>query len=1550
MVNQVLDFVTELTRIAVLWDELVLNILASHHSAISRRFSQLNEELAQTAAAVDRHGLSKAEGKTIEAWKYSVHMKPVLTLFENVRSLASSREPETDHERWFTTTLLPIIDSTIENLKNPKQNEKASRHSQMIVKQLLTALQQGSAGFQAAGAALNLEFMSQALVGDKFKDAEIPLPGSSVTLYSVEPQIYILPTKTKPKKITFIGSDGKKYTYLLKGVEDLHLDERMMQLLRLVNTTFTEEPGFRARNYAVTPLGRRSGMIQWVDGVTPGFTVYKRWQQRQAQNNPTQKQVYRPSDLYFSKVNALMKKNGLPNEQRRDKIPPQVQRKAMELLVQETPSDLLASELWLSCANSPDWFRKLSSFNKSMATMSIVGYIIGLGDRHLDNVLIDLQKAEVVHIDYNVCFEKGMRLRIPERVPFRMTQNLEKALGVFGCEGLFRSSSEYVMTQMRKSREVLLTLLEAFLYDPLIDWQLGDSHEEDVGSLDHLLPRSVTLTLHKNAALFDSSNSDFISQELAEIGQQLSKEYIQNLMVILVKTAEHRVLGSDISKINHFLEGSEEFSSLMLNAEKCMSDFRKMEQRVACLKQCLKLLNTSETKQQLATVPKRLQLRQVAEGERNELRLLINQHSKKENEKQSMMKLASSFISQANFSEKMSVDFDNLNVEKVTYLVADFLQKSGHEKVLEKLQQVFQAFSVCFQPFSIDSAKLQAFVETGRSFICNISSRRNFSEYLLELDQILNISEKDEDLKKRELENLHQLTSSDMEFCEAWHSSEKIEMLQLKNRLKLSLEQEHEVRAQIEKQQVIDQIVVNSTLADLRADPSAVMIGLSNSSTMSGSLASAAAFCHSMLGFLGNDSARPLKYWFNTEHQFSQVFALNAFIEYISNVTHAIGTDLRPSLVLDAQILFEEALNELNKFHALSLTLVEAFFIFQRQLVPKFFLAIVSNQNNELTKALRSGNEEALLWFIDWLLNNEKDVGSLGSVIEEFLNLLEPHLKDYDPKITKTFVVGAILWADHLAGDAVCRSSGFQNLYKNSFEQFENCLENFLYGDVNFFGNLQKTIWKIIAVYLGIANYSIDWHNPHINPELRQALPHLFMLDDQVIFPFCLTRLQNFENLFVQSKLPSFNEISKALLEADVATNNLAIEAYRFFNVRNDSDFKDNLQSLERVRSEIAQNHAEFEEVTGKIFQRLKWAAGSNPDLNQLANEFQSAKIEVEEKIIANIAQINEFQSVFIGCQLMRDKFRVDEQVTFLKQVSEYISMTETIWKKFSEAPQLTEEERLLAEQFPICDDANEWLNRVTSRIGQAISEAEAHFDKCCDAKRRSIEQINSRAGGMRRNLKSFVDLTSNILQPLHNLRKMEEALQEIGEGLQITPCFVNLVKAAQRVHEKSSSFLALESNLAAIAEPNVFIEAQHAFAFFVDLMKPLALVAHQCLAKCSKNNNNSADDSSEILEKFAEQWFNDKVGYLSDEQLTILLENMKKSSNMAKKFASVGQPQAWNQQALAAWQRIRAKLDGKEGKEAVRLSVGEHVSLLIKQSRDIDNLAAMYEGWTPWV
>lgn len=54
--------------------------------------------------------------------------------------------------------------------------------------------------------------------------------------------------------------------------------------------------------------------------------------------------------------------------------------------------------------------------------------MLGLGDRHLDNILLDAKSCEVIHIDFNVLFDQGRNLRVPEIVPFRLTPTLQVTL------------------------------------------------------------------------------------------------------------------------------------------------------------------------------------------------------------------------------------------------------------------------------------------------------------------------------------------------------------------------------------------------------------------------------------------------------------------------------------------------------------------------------------------------------------------------------------------------------------------------------------------------------------------------------------------------------------------------------------------------------------------------------------------------------------------------------------------------------------------------------------------------------------------------------------------------------------------------------------------------------------------------------------------------------------------------------------------------------------------------------------------------------------------
>ena len=64
-----------------------------------------------------------------------------------------------------------------------------------------------------------------------------------------------------------------------------------------------------------------------------------------------------------------------------------------------------------------------------------VGYILGLGDRHPSNLMLDRLSGKIVHIDFGDCFEVAMhREKFPERIPFRLTRMLVTAMEVSGVQ------------------------------------------------------------------------------------------------------------------------------------------------------------------------------------------------------------------------------------------------------------------------------------------------------------------------------------------------------------------------------------------------------------------------------------------------------------------------------------------------------------------------------------------------------------------------------------------------------------------------------------------------------------------------------------------------------------------------------------------------------------------------------------------------------------------------------------------------------------------------------------------------------------------------------------------------------------------------------------------------------------------------------------------------------------------------------------------------------------------------------------------------------------
>ncbi|GIZ00961.1 hypothetical protein CEXT_276061 [Caerostris extrusa] len=283
---------------------------------------------------------------TIEdAAESQVESSQVSATDELPQPIASLSDDDTEDDGQKTAIMQNCFAALVETLGNPSRPQE----SWAVFKQLYQLLQQKVQ--QQSRSHLTMEHISPVLAS--LKSTVIPMPGINkpsgvVTVQSVNNTVSILPTKTKPKKLAFMGSDGLRYTYLFKGLEDLHLDERIMQFLSIVNNMFAKNKRhgkqvYYARHYSVTPLGPRSGLIQWVDGATPLFGVYKRWQQREASASVTKGQnsngnatILRPSEIFYNKLTPLLKEKNINSLDNRKEWPLSVLLDVLKQLMSET--------------------------------------------------------------------------------------------------------------------------------------------------------------------------------------------------------------------------------------------------------------------------------------------------------------------------------------------------------------------------------------------------------------------------------------------------------------------------------------------------------------------------------------------------------------------------------------------------------------------------------------------------------------------------------------------------------------------------------------------------------------------------------------------------------------------------------------------------------------------------------------------------------------------------------------------------------------------------------------------------------------------------------------------------------------------------------------------------------------------------------------------------------------------------------------------------------------------------------------------------------------
>ena len=308
------------------------------------------------------------------------------------------------------------------------------------------------------------------------RDLELAVPGTYrpgepaegiVRIRSFARTMSVIVSKQRPRKILLHGDDGVEYAFLLKGHEDLRQDERVMQLFGLVNSLLASEQATGAvhlsvHTYSVVPLSPNSGIISWVENCDTLNALV---------------QDYRAPRGIKLKIEHMLMAKYSPDSGY-DSLPLIHKVEVYKRTLEETAGKDLAQVLWLKSRSAEHWLDRRTNFTRSLATMSMVGYILGLGDRHMSNLMLEQFSGKILHIDFGDCFEVAInRAKFPEKVPFRLTRMLVNAMGVSGVEGNFRCTCESVMGVLRHHKDSVMAMLEAFLHDPLISWNLEGRKE-----------------------------------------------------------------------------------------------------------------------------------------------------------------------------------------------------------------------------------------------------------------------------------------------------------------------------------------------------------------------------------------------------------------------------------------------------------------------------------------------------------------------------------------------------------------------------------------------------------------------------------------------------------------------------------------------------------------------------------------------------------------------------------------------------------------------------------------------------------------------------------------------------------------------------------------------------------------------------------------------------------------------------------------------------------------------------------------------------------------
>lgn len=334
----------------------------------------------------------------------------------------------------------------------------------------------------------------------QYSKREKPLPRYHTKISKFDRYVRVMDSKCNPIKISMIGNDAKAYGFLVKFGEDLRQDQRLQQIFNIVNETLDSDKNCNRRylsinTYHVVPLSTSLGLIEWVEETRSlrefvEFSMkdkailnavagkYQSWIDKAAKSG---KNSYKEALIKYDRLTVISKMNEFMHHFDWDCL-----RKAFTII---SPT----LECFVSLRHN---------FITSYATMCVVHWITGVGDRHLENMLIEVKSGKCYGIDFGAAFGAGIDQAVPELVPFRLTPQILGLLKPFDEQALLGVTMTHVLSALRNERGLILACFDVFIHEPL-NWSKNRNEKSGQDS-DHSSGNLISILDYRS----DCSNAN----------------------------------------------------------------------------------------------------------------------------------------------------------------------------------------------------------------------------------------------------------------------------------------------------------------------------------------------------------------------------------------------------------------------------------------------------------------------------------------------------------------------------------------------------------------------------------------------------------------------------------------------------------------------------------------------------------------------------------------------------------------------------------------------------------------------------------------------------------------------------------------------------------------------------------------------------------------------------------------------------------------------------------------------------------------------------------